>query len=123
MRRRATAIVVSHHRVLLVKERRAHSYSLPGGGVDRTDDSSRSAVIREIREETALRVVEKPEFLFHHRTFATRHSVYLVRHVTGNIRLQRKELRDYKWWDRKSAVRLSGSTQDILGRWRERTET
>ena len=53
-------------------------------------------------------------FLFHHRTPATRHSVYVVERVSGNVRLQRKELSDFIWWDGKGELPLSYSTRAIL---------
>lgn len=44
----------------------------------------------------------------------TRHSVYVVERVSGNVRLQRKELSDFIWWDGKGELPLSYSTRAIL---------
>ena len=106
--------MLQHGSVLLVKERGSHRFSLPGGGIERKDaQSSLSAVAREIREETRLRAADA-RFLFHHRTPATRHSVYVVERFSGNVRLQAKELSEFKWWDGKGELPLSYSTRAIL---------
>ena len=118
MRKRATGIVLRDGKVLLVKERRSHRFSLPGGGLSRVDHhSSRAAVVRELKEETSLRAKTAPNFLFHYRTHTTRHSVYLIRGAVGRIKLQRSELRDFVWWDWNSRLPLTRSTKSILSRW------
>ena len=108
--------MLNHGNVVLIKERGSHRFSLPGGGVERSDaKSSLAAVAREIREETGLRPTDA-RFLFHHRTPDTRHSVYVVERFSGNVHLQRKELSDFKWWDGKGELPLSYSTRAILMR-------
>ena len=72
--------------------------------------------MREVEEETSLVTQERPEFLFHHETANTRHSVYLLSETTGIIKLQRSELTDAVWWDGNGTLNLSHSTRDILSR-------
>lgn len=115
-RNRATDIVVSNGRVLLIRERRSSRYSLPGGGIERADRrSALTAAIRELLEETSLRATDA-KFLFRHRTPPTRHNVYWIDRFSGRVRLQQRELSDYTWWDGKSSIHLSYRTRAILKR-------
>lgn len=139
VRKRATAIVIGDRRVLLVRDRGSSRYSLPGGGTSRADRelytgkgwheqgtvyvphdvykySTRSAVIRELKEETGLRATDA-KFLFHHRTPFNRHSVYLVNEVNGDVKLQRSELDRFEWWDGKDHMPLRRSARAIMQRY------
>ncbi|MEE8373596.1 MAG: NUDIX domain-containing protein [Dehalococcoidia bacterium] len=53
LRQRATAIVLRDGKVLLVKDRRARRYSLPGGGLKRREPAV-CAAARELYEELGL---------------------------------------------------------------------
>ena len=70
------------------------------------------AAVRELREETKLSVIEAKR-LFDHEGATQHHKVVWVK-ARGEVRIQRKELSDYKWWNRKDAVPLLDSAKAIL---------
>ena len=102
-------------RVLLIQERGTNTFSLPGGGIEGRE-STMEAALRELREETRLRPLEA-ERLFDHEGATQFHKVVWVR-VRGNVRLQRKELAAYKWWDGREPVSILPSARTILDRFR-----
>ena len=110
-RRRATVIAERGGKVLLIKERGSNSFSLPGGGIEK-GESVIEAALRELREETKLSVV-KAERRFDHEGTTQQHSVVWAL-VRGDVRLQRKELSESKWWDMKEEVLLLSSAKAIL---------
>jgi curved DNA-binding protein CbpA len=101
-RKRGTLLVHSHGKFLLVLNRGHHRWSLPGGGVEKGEKSFQTA-IRELHEELGL-TVRKLHWLGHFEGSETRHSIYLSNHIKGNIHLQKKELKNYVWWDGKSKI-------------------
>ena len=54
IRPRASALVIRHGKVLLVRHRGEKNFSLPGGGIDK-GETNLEAAVREVREETQLR--------------------------------------------------------------------
>ena len=70
--------------------------------------------LRELREETKLSVI-KSERLFNHEGATQNHRVVWAL-VRGNVQIQRKELSEYKWWNRKDDVPLIDSAKAILGK-------
>ena len=116
-RRRATVIAECDGYVLLIKEKGAHRYSLPGGGIER-GESILEAALRELREETKLSVV-KAERLFDHEGATQDHKVVWAS-VRGNVQIQRKELSEYKWWNRKDEIALIDSAKAILSKHRQK---
>jgi 8-oxo-dGTP pyrophosphatase MutT (NUDIX family) len=60
MRIRAVAILIEDNKVVLIERHRAdrHYFTFPGGGVDE-DETVKQAVLREMMEETGLRVSVK----------------------------------------------------------------
>ena len=97
-RSRATVIAEKDGRVLLIRERGSLKYSLPGGGIER-GEYTMEAALRELREETKLRPF-RAERLFDYEGTTQLHKV-VVAQVRGEVRLQRKEVSEYKWWDGK----------------------
>jgi 8-oxo-dGTP pyrophosphatase MutT (NUDIX family) len=141
-------------RVLLVRERHADDWSLPGGAVSRKDvkyqgicgvggaihqrcydkggglgdysgscgkpvrvgGTSQRAAVREIREELGLEV-ESVAFLFDHHSSVQKHVVYgATLPPKGKITLDRRELSEFRWWDRSEALNLRSSARAILER-------
>ena len=93
---RATGVVVRDGKVLLVRERRNKDFSLPGGRIHAGEASS-TAVTREIYEEVGLSVKSLVFAGSHEGRFVT-HQVYVL-DTTGEVRLRRREIERYAWWD------------------------
>ena len=114
-RKRATLVAEHYGEVLLVQERGAHRYSLPGGGLER-GESVLQAAIRELKEETKLEVV-KAEYLFDYEGSTQLHKVVWAA-VCGQVQVQSKEISGHKWWNATEDVLLLDSTAAILRRFR-----
>ena len=110
-RRRATIVAEQDGKFLLVTERGASRYSLPGGGIEH-GEFTLEAASRELREETGLWMVQA-EHLFDHEGQVTLHKVVWAR-VKGKVKLQRKELRDFVWWGGKEDLPILESAKAIL---------
>ena len=110
-RLRATVIAEQGGRFLLVRERDARRYSLPGGGIER-GESVIEAALRELREETKLAVV-KAERLFDYEGTTQNHRVVWAL-VKGRVQIQRKELSDFRWWDGNESVQILDSASAIV---------
>ena len=112
---RATAIVKKDDRYLIVLDRGRKLYSLPGGGIERGEPSV-AAAAREVYEETGL-TPSMAKFLFRYEGSVSSHWVVLVEvRSTEHVKLQRKELDDYKWYRLGSSVPVSRHVTDILGK-------
>jgi len=121
-RARATVIAEQKGRVLLVRERGSRNFSLPGGGIERGNPSwkphsAMEAALRELREETRLAPV-KAERLFDHEGATQMHKVVWVL-TKGRVRLQRREVSEYLWWDGKEQVSMLPSAKDIISKHRK----
>ena len=110
-RSRATVVAEQDGKFLLVRERGAQRYSLPGGGIEKREFEIEAA-IRELREETKLNVI-KAEHLFDHEGTTQHHKVVWAR-VRGSVRLQKKELSGFKWWDGAEDLPMLESSKAIL---------
>ena len=116
-RNRATALVVNDEgKLLLVKEKGAVVWSLPGGGMKKREEPL-AAARRELDEETGLAVLDAT-FLFHYENLRQRHHVCLVS-AAGKIKLQRKELNGYRWWNGQTQMSLLPSATEIIARARQ----
>ena len=72
-----------------------------------------AAACREMDEETGLTVLEAT-FLFHYESPSQRHHVCSLA-VEGQVRLQREELSDFRWWNGKAQLSIIESATDIIG--------
>lgn len=113
-RRRSTVLARRKDgRYLLVKEKGNRSYSLPGGGVE-PGEPTLLAAVRELHEETRLKVsqISYIDDIDGERAY---HYVFLAE-VYGEVRLQRKEISAYRWWDGQepTAVPLQGHVRGAL---------
>ena len=115
-RNRATALVFRDGKLLLVRERGAKRWSLPGGGMKKGEDPI-DAATRELDEETKL-VATSATYLFHHETRSQHHHVCLVE-AEGKVELRKEEIGDYRWWDGETQLSIIESAKEIIGRARE----
>lgn len=110
-RNRATALVFRKGRLLLVRERGAKHWSLPGGGMKKGEDAV-AAAIRELDEETKL-VATSAAFLFHYESPSQHHHVCLLE-TEGEVELEREEIGDCRWWDGTSQLTIISSSSEII---------
>ena len=110
-RNRATVIAEQDGKYLLIRERGSRTYSLPGGGFERGESTMLTA-LRELHEETKLSPL-KAERLFDHEGTTQMHKVVWVL-TRGSVKLQRKEVTDFLWWDGKERVNMLPSARDII---------
>ena len=103
-RRRATVLAAKDDLFLLVQEQ-GQSHYIPGGGIERNEPSLLAAV-RKVHEETRL----KMSSIRYIGDLDGRRGVHFVFYaeVYGDIRLQRKEIAGYKWWDGHEPVPVQG---------------
>ena len=92
-RRRATVLAAKDGLFLLVQEQGQSHYSLPGGGIEH-NEMSLLAAVREVHEETRLKV-SAIRYLGDLDGRRAMHFVFYAE-VYGEIRLQRKEIAGYK---------------------------
>lgn len=104
-------IALRDNKVLLVMDKGAKKYSLPGGRVERGEPPI-AAAARELYEETDLSC-SKIEWLFRHESKSNSHQVFLAT-PTGDVRLKDGELVRYTWWDGSGEISVYSSVKDIL---------
>lgn len=110
-RNRATALVTNEGRLLLVRERGAKRWSLPGGGMKKGEDPV-AAAIRELDEETRL-VALSATYLFHYESPSQHHHVCLLE-AEGKVELLKEELGDYRWWNGEKELPIIPSAVEII---------
>ena len=115
-RNRATALVLMEGKLLLVRERGAKHWSLPGGGMKKGEDAV-TAATRELHEETKL-VATSATFLFHYESPSQHHHVCHLE-ADGEIELLREEVGDYRLWDGETQLAIIPSATAIIGRARD----
>jgi 8-oxo-dGTP pyrophosphatase MutT (NUDIX family) len=116
LRERGTAVVLWHGRVLLVRDKGKHRFSLPGGGVKKGEPTV-SAAARELYEELGLRptsIERLRECDF--RGKASKHKVCLVTEFDGHPHIQGHELSEFTWWNMKDNVPVFAHVRFILGK-------
>jgi 8-oxo-dGTP diphosphatase len=99
MRKRATVLLCSDNKILLVMDKGHHKWSLPGGGVKHGEESYVAAK-RELKEELGI-TVGKLSWLGHVGGIFSRHSIFVTNTFEGHIHIKDGELKKYFWWDGK----------------------
>lgn len=113
MRQRGTAVVIRHGKVLLVRDRGRHRFSLPGGAV-KPGEPTASAAARELYEELGLKAVNVRRM--RHCDFkgsASHHKVCLIE-ARGEPRLRGHELDKFMWWDGNTDIPVYAHVKAIL---------
>lgn len=108
---RATGVVIQNNRCLLVQEKRQHDFGLPGGRIKQSE-TSQIAVMREIYEETGLNVTSAV-FIGSYEGRYTSHQVFLLQ-TSGELRLNRKELNSFAWWDGTDSLPVQDHVKGIV---------
>jgi nucleoside triphosphatase len=107
-------VVRQDGKVLLVKSHKwSGLYSVPGGHVE-FGEKLEDAVVREVAEETGLRVKPRQLLLVQDAVYAAefyrpKHFIffdYLCDLVSGDVRLDREELQEYAWLDPVESLQL-----------------
>ncbi len=102
-----------HGKVLLVRDRGRHHYSLPGGAVKKGEPTV-SAATRELYEELGLhafKVTRLRQCDF--RGAVSEHKVCLIQ-ATGEPRLRGHELDKFLWWDMKKPILVYTHVKNII---------
>lgn len=118
-RYRATVVVVNSEdgRLLLVRDKGKHRFSMPGGGF-KYNESTILASVREIVEEVSGLTVMSVERL-PHCDFEGRRAHHKVCRViaSGHPQVrQPHEIDKVVWWDMKSELRVQGHVRYILSK-------
>jgi len=117
LRQRGTAVVIRDGKVLLVRDRGKHQFSLPGGGI-RENEPAASAAGRELYEELGLSPIKITRLRdCDFRGSASHHKVCLVE-ARGEPHLRGNELDKFIWWDMKQPIPLFAHVTQILHRMR-----
>jgi ADP-ribose pyrophosphatase YjhB (NUDIX family) len=118
-RPRVSSLIIKDGKVLLVRDKGKHDYSLPGGGIKRNENTL-VAGIRELYEETKLNTVlaERLRYCDFEGQRANHKVCYLL--VEGDIHLDHKELDKYIWWDMESDIPVQGHVTKILAEYKNR---
>ena len=121
-RRKGIAIVDTSKGILLVAGR-SKNFALPGGGAEKWE-SRRKAAIRELYEETGLKV-KKTSYLFRYvgdkwhnpkGKLIRNHAKVFLMDSEGNAR-PRHEIKYIAFWRRGSKLSLTSGTKEIIERY------
>ena len=116
-RNRATALVLRDGRLLLVRERGAKHWSLPGGGMKKGEDPL-AAAIRELDEETKLSPRPPPTCSTTKAPAST--TTFATWRRKAEVELLKEEIGDYRWWDGETQLAIIPSAKEIIERAREK---
>lgn len=115
LRQRGTAVVIRDGKVLLVRDKGKHQFSLPGGGI-RENEPAASAAGRELYEELGLSPIKITRLRdCDFRGSVSHHKVCLVE-ARGEPHLRGHELDKFIWWDSKQPVPVFAHVTQILHR-------
>ena len=100
-------------KVLLVRDRGRHRFSLPGGAIKKSEPTV-SAAARELYEElglTAIKVTRLRECDF--KGIVSEHKVCLIQ-ASGEPHLRGHELNKFIWWDMKEPIPTYAHVKNTL---------
>ncbi len=115
MREGGVAVVIRHGKVLLVRDKGKHHFSLPGGAINKGEPTVRAAA-RELCEELGLKAVKttrRQDCDF--KGTVSNHRVCLIQ-ANGRPHLRGHELDKFIWWDMKKPVPVYAHVKKILER-------
>jgi len=115
MRQRGAAVVIRDGKVLLVRDKGRHHFSLPGGGIKKGEPAV-SAAARELYEELGLHVVNVKRLRgCDFKGSLSEHKVCLIE-ANGEPHLRGHELDKFIWWDMEEPVPVYAHVKNILKR-------
>ena len=118
MRKRGTAVVIRHEKVLLVRDKGRHHFSLPGGAIKKGEPTV-SAAARELYEELGLHITKVTRLReCDFRGSTSEHKVCLIQ-ASGEPHLRGHELNKFIWWDMKEPVPVHAHVKGILRKIKE----
>ncbi|MDD5288917.1 MAG: NUDIX domain-containing protein [Dehalococcoidales bacterium] len=116
-RYRATALIIRNDKVLLVRDKGRHDYSMPGGGF-KPKESTIQACIREVAEELRMKVISATRLrICDCEGERANHKVGLLL-VEGEPHINHRELDDFVWWNMKDEIPLQGHVKYILRKYK-----
>jgi len=97
MKRVVIALINKNDEFLIIKHKRKNMWLPPGGHVE-VGESDKEALIREVLEETGLRITaeEKPFYVMKEDKEITPHYRCKIK-GTEKIKLQKEEAEEYRW--------------------------
>ena len=120
MRQRGTALVIRYGKVLLVRDKGRHKYSLPGGGIHEGEPIV-SAAARELYEELGLHVTKVKRLReCDFKGAVSQHKVCFIE-ASGEPYLRGNELDKYIWWDMKKPIPVYAHVTVILKKFKNYT--
>ena len=118
MRIRGTGVLLRDGKVLLVRDKGHHRFSLPGGGIKKGEPTV-SAAARELREELGLnasKVTRLRQCDF--KGSLSIHKVCLVE-AKGEPKTKGYELDKFIWWDMNTTIPVYAHVTHILRKIKE----
>jgi ADP-ribose pyrophosphatase YjhB (NUDIX family) len=105
MRYRGTAVVIRSGKILLVRDKGHHKFSLPGGKIKKGEPTV-SAATRELHEELGLSASKTTRVRDYDFKGSTNiHKVCIIE-AYGEPHLRGHELDKFIWWDMKTPVQV-----------------
>jgi 8-oxo-dGTP pyrophosphatase MutT (NUDIX family) len=122
MRQRATAIIIRDGKVLLVRDRIASEFSLPGGAMNKGEPTI-SAATREVYEELGLHAFRvtrlKP---CDYKGSTNEHKVCFIE-TDGQPHMKGHELAEFIWWDMRESIPIFSHVKEILKTFEQASRT
>jgi len=113
MRKRGTAVVIRDGKVLLVRDRGRHHFSLPGGAIKKGEPTV-SAAARELYEELGLKAIKVTRLRgCDFKGSVSEHKVCLIE-ASGEPHLRGHELDKFIWWDMKKEIQVYAHVKNIF---------